>query len=204
MNSRAPISRYVVTLLFFMIAAAVIIVTSLKRSKSGHPEKFGIGRPARTDEISALDIDVRPDGKGLPAGSGNIAPGRLIYQAKCVACHGNGEKSKDPLPGEPLFVDYPVKGRSGIAEQSAKPPKTIGTYWPYATTIFDYVRRAMPYNAPGSLSNQEVYHLTAYLLYRNHIISENTVITEKSLPKIVMPAQDKFIDDDRAGGDELK
>ncbi|MET1055784.1 MAG: c-type cytochrome [Pedobacter sp.] len=199
----------------------------MSRSRSGLPEKFGIGRPAPAAEITKLDIDVRSDGKGLPAGAGNTREGKLIYEAKCVACHGNGQKLESPLPGEPLFVDYPLneksarakspvqlvimneakksKGQKNAAEQKQdRAPKTIGTYWPYATTIFDYVRRAMPYNAPGSLTNQEVYHLTAYLLYRNHIISQNTIITEKSLPKIVMPAKEKYVNDDRKGGKELK
>jgi len=204
MNNRALINRYVITLLFFVISAVVIVVTSLKRTKASYPEKFGIGRAASAAEISALDIDVRPDGKGLPVGSGDIAAGKLVYNTKCLACHGDGKKTEVKLPGEPLFVDYAEFKNNTAGQQADKSPKTIGTYWPYATTIFDYVRRAMPYNAPGSLSNQEVYHLTAYLLYRNHIISSGTVITEKSLPKIVMPAREKYVEDDREGGTALK
>lgn len=212
MNNRALINRYVITLLFFVISAVVIIVTSIKRTNTDHPDKFGFGKPASADEIRAMDIDVRPDGKGLPAGSGNVAAGQLIYHAKCLACHGNGDQTEEKLPGELLFLNDPAAkgkltakaGRKTTDDKSDKAPKTIGTYWPYATTIFDYVRRAMPYNAPGSLSNQEVYHLTAYLLYRNHIISSNTMITEKSLPKIVMPAKSKYVEDDREGGTVLR
>jgi hypothetical protein len=190
----------VIALLFFVISAVVIIVAVLNRSRAAHPHQFGIGRPARTEEIRRLDIDVRPDGKGLPAGTGRIVPGKLIYNAKCIACHGDGVKSESPLAGEALFLN----NRNFSVEKGERAPKSIGTYWPYATTIFDYVRRAMPYNAPGSLSDQEVYDLTAYLLYRNHIISEKTIVTEKSLPKIVMPSRSKFIEDDRKGGTELK
>lgn len=197
MYKRILINRYVVALLFFVISAVVIIVTTINRSRSKHPDKFGIGRAAKPEEIAALDIDVRPDGKGLPAGTGRSAAGKLIYEAKCIACHGNGEKTETPLLGEALFLNK-VPGVEGLSS------KTIGNYWPYATTIFDYVRRAMPYNAPGSLSNQEVYDITAYLLYRNHIISENTIVTEQSLPQIVMPSKKKFVEDDRKGGAELR
>ncbi|MCX2477814.1 cytochrome c [Pedobacter sp. MC2016-15] len=243
MYKRILINRYVVALLFFVISAVVIIVTTINRSRSKHPDKFGIGRAAKPEEIAALDIDVRPDGKGLPAGTGRSAAGKLIYEAKCIACHGNGEKTETPLLGEALFLNE-VPGAEGASngvvassekaafakassevkasgnakasskgkasakkssgEKGDRSSKTIGTYWPYATTIFDYVRRAMPYNAPGSLSNQEVYDLTAYLLYRNHIISENTIVTEQSLPQIVMPSKKKFVEDDRKGGAELR
>jgi hypothetical protein len=209
MNRRTLVSRYVITLLFFVIAAVLIVLVSLRRTELSHPKKFGIGRPARPDDIKALDIDVMPDGRGLPVGSGSVEPGRLIYNSKCAACHGNGEKTESPLPGEPLFVAYATdepsnKNHKALAGKRDKTPKTIGTYWPYATTIFDYVRRAMPYNAPGSLTDQEVYHLTAYLLYRNRIIPAQTVINERSLPKIVMPAKKMYVEDDREGGKELK
>jgi hypothetical protein len=204
MNNRRLINRYVIALLFFIISAVVIVLTTLKRTKAAHPEKFGIGRPARLEEIRRLDIDVRPDGKGLPVGSGNIASGQLIYNAKCIVCHGDGKKTESPLPGELLFLNHAAAKKKPSGDKGDRAPKTIGTYWPYATTIFDYVRRAMPYNAPGSLSNQEVYHLTAYLLYRNRIIPEHTVITEKTLPAVVMPAKEKYVEDDREGGTALK
>ncbi|SEA36334.1 c-type cytochrome [Pedobacter hartonius] len=224
MNKQTLINRYLILLLVFVAGLATVVFTVYKRTTAAHPDRFGFGRAAGTDEIRALDIDVRPDGRGLPAGSGSVEPGRLIYNSKCIACHGDGEKTESPLLGEALFLNYPVKNASGNGQESNKTspqngtsakvktaggqtdstPKTIGTYWPYATTIFDYVRRAMPYNAPGSLTDQEVYHLTAYLLYRNRIISAQTVINEKSLPKIVMPAKEKYVEDDREGGTELK
>ncbi|WP_442589179.1 c-type cytochrome [Pedobacter sp. AW31-3R] len=157
------------------------------------PGRFGFGRPAAVTQVAAMDIDVMPDGRGLPAGTGKVEPGKLIYEAKCISCHGNGEKTDFPLPGGALFIAQPTPKT-----------KTIGTYWPYATTIFDYVRRAMPYNAPGSLTDQEVYHLTAYLLYANRIIAAGATLDQASLPKVVMPAKSKYVDDDRKGGKEIR
>ncbi|MEI7582885.1 c-type cytochrome [Runella sp.] len=158
------------------------------------PSSFGFGRPATQAEIDKLDIDVRPDGKGLPTGSGISSRGKLIFDAKCVACHGAGGIGG---PNGSLVT-------TTADAKEKRPEKTIGNYWPYATTVFDYIRRAMPFNAPGSLTNEEVYHLTAYLLNANKLIDEKTVIDAKSLPKVVMPAQKLFIPDDRKGGPEVK
>ncbi|RFS14546.1 c-type cytochrome [Emticicia sp. C21] len=171
-------------------------IVSKKREISNDtlPSSFGFGRKATQVEIDRLDIDVRPDGKGLPAGSGLAAKGKLIFDAKCFACHGVGGIGG---PNGSL-----VTNKAPVA--AARKEKTIGNYWPYATTVFDYIRRAMPFNEPGSLTNEEVYHLTAYLLRANEIIDENTVINAKTLPKIEMPARDLFIPDDRKGGPEIR
>ena len=157
------------------------------------PISFGFGRPALTAEIEKLDIDIRPDGKGLPPGSGTVAAGKAIYDLKCAACHGvggiggpNGSLAMNPDP------------------KVARREKVIGNYWPYASTIFDYVRRAMPFNQPGSLSDTEVYNLTAYLLHLNKIIDEKTVIDAKTLPLVQMPAQKLYVPDDRQGGPIIK
>jgi cytochrome c len=157
------------------------------------PKNFGYGKPATKEDIAALDIDVRPDGKGLPAGSGNAQLGEVIYTNKCASCHGaDGKEIKGvKLPGPPL-----VTGKSKA--------KTIGNYWPYATTLFDYIRRAMPYNAPGSLTNNEVYSVSAWLLSANKVIKPGEVMNAQTLPKVVMPAQKLFIVDDRKGGPEVK
>lgn len=157
------------------------------------PTSFGFGRKATQAEIDRLDIDVRPDGKGLPAGSGIVSKGKAIFETKCVACHGVG--GIGGVNGSLVTNKNPL---------DKKKEKTIGNYWPYATTVFDYVRRAMPFNAPGSLTNEEVYHLTAYLLNANEIIDDKTVINAQTLPKIVMPAQKLFVPDDRKGGPEIK
>lgn len=159
------------------------------------PASFGFGRPATKAEIDRLDIDIRPDGKGLPAGSGLATKGKIIFDSKCVACHGAGGIGG---PNGSLVTTT----AAGYKEKRAE--KTIGNYWPYATTVFDYIRRAMPFNQPGSLTNEEVYHLTAYLLSANKLIDEKTVIDAKSLPKVIMPAQKLFVPDDRKGGPEVK
>ncbi|WP_026993894.1 c-type cytochrome [Flectobacillus major] len=157
------------------------------------PPSFGFGRQATQAEIARLDIDVRPDGKGLPAGNGIASKGKVIFETKCVACHGVGG----------------IGGINGSLVTNKKATdkrkeKTIGNYWPYATTVFDYIRRAMPFNQPGSLSNEEVYNLTAYLLHANEIIDDKTVINAQTLPKVEMPAKNLFVPDDRKGGPEIK
>lgn len=132
---------------------------------------------------------MRPDGKGLPVeGSGKAKDGALIYAAKCASCHGqNGYEG----PYDKLVTDSTGQN-------------TIGNYWPYATTIFDYVRRAMPFNEPGSLSDQQVYDITAYLLFLNGIIDREQEINYKTLPSVQMPAKERFVRDDRKGGNEIK
>lgn len=153
------------------------------------PARFGFGQPASAARIAAWDIDISPDGKGLPAGSGTVQEGRKLYVLKCAGCHGNTGK-EGPY--------------SHLVSSDTSQAKTIGNYWPYATTLFDYIRRAMPFNAPGSLRDEEVYHLTAYLLHANHLIDSNTVMDAESLPKVEMPAKKWFVPDDRAGGAEIR
>jgi mono/diheme cytochrome c family protein len=176
----------------FMQPAQVLPLTDTTK----WPKSFGLGHKPTPQEIAAWDIDVRPDGKGLPKGQGNAEKGNALYAIKCAACHGaNGiETPGAKLPAPALVSDTIPKSR----------PKTIGNYWPYATTLFDYVRRAMPYNQPGSLTNDEVYSITAYLLNANKIIKQGTVLNAQNLPKIIMPAKKLFIMDDRKGGPEVK
>jgi cytochrome c len=167
--------------------------SQFKSNKIDSTHTFGFGRKATQAEMERLDIDVRPDGKGLPAGSGIVSKGKIIFENKCVACHGAGG----------------IGGVSGSLVTNKNPTdkkkeKTIGNYWPYSTTVFDYIRRAMPFNEPNSLTNEEVYHLTAYLLNANEIIDGKTVINAQTLPKIVMPAHKMFVPDDRKGGVEIK
>jgi cytochrome c len=157
---------------------------------TGWPVRFGLGRPATAAEINRLDHDVRPDGTGLPAGSGTVAAGKAVYAAKCAACHG--------VTG----VEGPHNRLVARADNARE--KTIGNYWPYATTLFDYIRRAMPYNAPGSLTDEEVYGVTAFLLRANGLIDSTTVLDATTLPTVAMPARRRFVPDDRRGGPEVR
>ena len=146
-------------------------------------ERFDFGKPATQDEIAGWNIDVDPDGAGAPPGSGTVSRGQDIYANKCASCHG------DHGQGKPM--DRLVGGQGTLA--SSKPIKTIGSYWPYASTVFDYIRRAMPFNAPASLSNDEVYAVTAYLLYLNGIVGKDTKLDAQTLVQIKMPNRDGFI-----------
>jgi cytochrome c len=143
----------------------------------------GLGVPATAEEIASWDLDISPSGAGLPAGSGTAAAGKTVYEQKCLACHG---KEGAGQPNDQL-----VGGHGTI--KSAAPVRTVGSYWPYATTLFDYIRRAMPLVQPQSLSNDEIYALTAYLLYLNDIIEENDTMNATTLPKVVMPNRDAFV-----------
>jgi S-disulfanyl-L-cysteine oxidoreductase SoxD len=147
---------------------------------------FGFGRPATPDEVKKIDIDVRPDGVGLPAGSGTAAQGRQVFAQKCIGCHGaNGEGT----PAGPRLIDA-TPFKTGVT------PPTVGNYWPYATTVFDYINRAMPFDKPGSLTADEVYALTAYLLSENKIIPEADAMTAQSLPRVRMPNAGGFTSPD--------
>lgn len=142
-----------------------------------------LGVPATPEQIASWDLSIGPDGASLPPGSGTAAAGASIYTAKCMACHG--EKGA----GRPN--DQLVGGRGTI--ETASPVRTVGSYWPYATTLFDYIRRAMPIVQPQSLTADEVYALTAYLLYLNDVIDENAVMNAATLPAVVMPNRDNFV-----------
>ena len=183
---------------YFLFLAGFTQQIPAKKSAdtSAIPGRYGFGRTASPGEIALWDIDVRPDGKGLPPGHGDVLTGKMIYNLKFAACHGNNEEdlSKAKLPAPVLVSDTAAKSR----------PKAIGNYWPYATTLFDYIRRTMPYNQPGSLTDNEVYSLTAYLLHINKIIKPATKLNARNLPGIVMPAKKLFITDDRKGGPEVK
>jgi S-disulfanyl-L-cysteine oxidoreductase SoxD len=160
---------------------------SMSSSAQETVKGYGVGRPVTAEEIRAWNIDVNPAGEGLPAGRGTVQEGGRIFAAKCAACHGatGMEGPKDRLVG----------GRNTLATQ--KPIKTIGSYWPYATTLYDYIYRAMPFNAPQSLSPDETYSVIAWLLNQNGIIDEGKVIDARSLPAITMPNRDGFIPDPR-------
>ena len=164
------------------------------------PATFALGRDATATEIAALDIDVRPDGAGLPPGSGSVAEGARVYEAKCAACHGRTgtEGPNSRLVGREPREGFPFGAARG------QYPRTVGNYWPYATTLFDYVNRTMPMNSPGSLTANEVYATAAYVLYLNEIIPEDAVMNAETLPAVMMPARDRFVPDNRTGGPEIR
>lgn len=167
----------------------------------------GVGRPATPAEIAAWDIDVNPTGAGLPAGRGTAAEGERIFAAKCASCHGPAGEGLPAAP-EGLPPAPPVVGREpreGFPfSQSPSYLKTVGNYWPYATTLYDYINRAMPLTAPGSLDASEIYALVAWILNKNDIIPATTVIDAASLPRVTMPARDRFVPDDRRAGPEFR
>ena len=144
-----------------------------------------LGEPLLMEEIAKWDISIAPDGATLPPGEGTGRRGKEVYEKHCLRCHGEGAEGGDGL------ADQLVGGIGTLS--SDKPIKTVGSYWPYATTIFDYVRRAMPYDLPMSLTNDDVYAVTAYLLALNGIIEHSFVINKITLPGIEMPNRDGFV-----------
>ncbi|KQP09609.1 cytochrome C [Methylobacterium sp. Leaf93] len=148
---------------------------------------LAIGQPASQSILALWDIDVRADGQGLPAGHGNVRQGEALFGARCAACHG--------AQGEGASADRLIGGQGTLA--TGKPVRTVGSFWPHATTLFDYIRRAMPYDAPQSLSADETYALSAYVLHLNGILPEGAELDAASLPKIRMPNRDGFTTDSR-------
>jgi mono/diheme cytochrome c family protein len=190
-----------------LVLTLVLLVAAVRRGGGGPqaehsltdtlswPKTFGFGREASANQIAALDIDISPDGKGLPPGEGHVAQGKEVYALKCAVCHGiTGTEG----PSDRLVA--PDSAGTGGARRI----KAIGNYWPYATTVFDYIRRAMPFNQPGSLTDQEVYSLTAFLLHANGLWDAGKPLNAKNLPEIKMPAQQRFVPDDRIDGPEIK
>lgn len=155
---------------------------------ANQPDHFGFGRAATQKEITAVQAAIPPDGTGLPPGQGTVREGGVLYAAKCAACHGN-----TGTEGPFNVLVAPDTVNAVPFDQTVFRVKAIGNYWPYATTVFDYIRRAMPFTAPGSLTDQEVYSITAWLLYSNLLIDENFVINAHTLPTVVMPARSKYV-----------
>ncbi len=181
------------TAILLVATCASLAFVPAAADEAAAPKRFGFGRVATPEEIAAWAIDVPPDGSGLPAGSGSVAEGKPIYAAKCAVCHG---RTGVEGPNDRL-VARPGEGFPTGASPDSWTSRTIGNYWPYATTVFDYIRRSMPQNLPGSLQDDEVYALTAYLLFLNGIVPEDAVMNADTLMDIRMPAQGNFRTDDR-------
>jgi cytochrome c len=191
---QAVASRIVRILLIWLPATAAC------RGKEERVVTYGIGRPATAAEVAAWDIDVNPAGEGLPPGKGTATEGAKVFEAKCAACHG---AKGEGLAATPALIGR--EPREGFPfGQSLRFTRTVGNYWPYATTLYDYINRTMPPTAPGSLAADEVYSAVAWILARNEIMDSATVIDAASLPRVRMPARDRFVPDDRSGGPEFR
>ncbi len=169
-------------------AASVAPAAPISSTRDGGV--FGLGRVATAEEIAAWDIDVRPDGKGLPPGKGTVADGEPIYAEQCAFCHGDFGEGAGRWP-------VLAGGHDTLADE--RPEKTIGSYWPYLSTVYDYIRRAMPYGNARSLSDDDVYALTAYMLYLNDIVDdEDFELSNENFTEIRLPNEENFIPDGRA------
>ncbi len=163
--------------------------------------RFGFGHPASAREIAAWDIDVGPDGSALPPGRGTVAEGKRLYAEQCAVCHGVEGKGGPSgslvgrLPGDA----FPFGTDTRLLDQ-----RTVGNYWPYAPTLYDYINRAMPQPIPGSLRPDQVYSVVAYLLFLNQLVAEDVVLDAATLRAVKMPARDRFVIDDRRGGREVR
>ena len=190
-----------------MAALLVIVAVACDREKDAGgaaptrkpqplPDRLGLGHAATPARLAAIDIDANPAGVGLPPGQGTYAEGATIYARKCASCHGARGEGQGTYPK--LVAAEPRQGFPFGTDP--KIAKTLGNYWPYPTTVYDYIHRAMPLDAPGSLAPHEVYSLVAYLLAENQVVPRTTVIDAASLPRVKMPAHDRFVPDDRSGG----
>jgi S-disulfanyl-L-cysteine oxidoreductase SoxD len=165
-----------------VLASAAITFSLVALACTADAGSLGIGRAAMPAEIAGWDIDVRADGQGLPPGQGSVREGQKLFAATCAVCHG--------AEGEGKPADRLVGGFGTLA--TSKPLRTVGSYWPYSSTLFDYVRRAMPFDSPQSLTADQVYAISAYILYLNNIVTEDTVLDATSLPKVEMPNRNGF------------
>ena len=193
-------TKWIATTLIVASASAFALAQSQPRATAGQAQRpLGIGRAATPDEIKKIDIDVMPDGRGLPDGKGTVAEGAKIYAAKCASCHGatgQGGSAERLVDRE--------SGKNWDFATNAKLVKTVGNYWPYATTLYDYTNRAMPFMQPGTLTPDETYSLVAYILALNKIVPEDAVMDRTTLPAVKMPSRDRFVVDNRKGGKVVK
>lgn len=167
---------------------AALLLASSALAQSGKPQNYGIGQPATAEQIAGWDIDVRPDGQGAPPGKGSVKDGEKIYLERCAACHGEFGESAGRWP-------QLAQGKGTLA--SNDPVKTVGSYFPYVSSVFDYVRRAMPFGNAQSLTNDELYAVVAFVLNLNDIVDDNFVLSKETLSQVKMPNENGFYDDDR-------
>jgi cytochrome c len=179
-----------------LLAALAVLGMADSAGAQGYPVRFDFGGPASAEDIAKVAIAIRPDGEGLPAGKGDYATGKKVYETSCTACHGEDLQGVAGLPNMPSGQALRlIGGRGTLATKN--PVMTVESYWPYATTLFDYVRRAMPFQAPGSLTADEVYSVSAYILAEGNVVDKTTVLDAQSLPRVQMPNREGFIPDPR-------
>jgi mono/diheme cytochrome c family protein len=171
-------------------SVASVLCLTLAASSLAAPGP-NLGRQSTPEEIAPWDISIPTGGAGLPTGSGTATQGEAIFNAQCAACHGLKGVGNPNEPPSPVSATPLAGGQGTLAGE--QPLQTVGSYWPYATTLFDYIRRAMPWASPKSLTDQDVYSLTAYILSLNGLIGENDVIDARTLPKVQMPNRNNFI-----------
>ena len=171
-----------------IVSFVLVAVTTGFSVAMAQAPRYNLGRPATAEELKKRDISVAPDGTGLPPGRGTIAQGREIYNSLCASCHGERGQGVGNYPAL-------VGGQGTLATKN--PVLTVGSYWPYATTVWDYIHRAMPYQRPGKLTPNETYAVTGFILYLNGLVDEKMEVTEKSLPQVKMPNRNGFVPDPR-------
>ena len=177
-----------------LTALLAVLAVGVATAQAG--EKFGLGREATKDEVAAWDIDVRPDGTGLPEGSGTVSDGEEIFAERCAVCHGDFGEGVDRWP-------VLAGGQDTLA--SDRPVKTIGSYWPYLSTVYDYINRAMPFGEAQSLTPDEVYAITAYLLYMNDVITDDEFeLSKENFTGVRLPNEENFFEDPRPDTVTLK
>lgn len=197
LDALVPATLIAIGLTAIILGGSVQPLAAPKSTQSSQPapaqppaaQRLGIGREATAAEIAGWDIDIRPDGQGLPAGKGTVKQGEPLYVERCAACHGEFGESAGRWPI--------LMGGAGTLA-SSDPVKSVGSYWPFASTVMDYIRRSMPFGNAQSLTNDELYAITAYVLYLNDIIKdENFELNQQSFTSIKLPNQPNFIADDR-------
>jgi cytochrome c len=175
-----------------LLAGTAVVAGAQENPAPSREGGFGLGRAALPEEIAAWDIDVRPDGEGLPVGAGDVWTGEELFIDYCSACHGDfGE----------AVGRWPVLAGGFGSLDGEDPVKTIGSYWPYLSTVWDYVHRAMPYGAAQSLSDDEVYALVAYLMYVNNMVEDDFELSNENFLEVTMPNEDAFFMDDRVAAE---
>ncbi len=178
------------TVLSALVLVSVGAMTSATVVANGYGGPYGFGTTPSAAEIAMIDIDVMPDGQGAPAGSGNYEDGKAVYAAQCMACHGADLAGVKGTGAAAL-----IGGRGSL--DSGSPKKTVESYWPYASTVFDFVKRAMPFNAPGSMTDDEVYAVVAYVLGEANILDKTATLDASTIGAVEMPNRDGFIADPR-------